>query len=252
MSLVMCSASPQRAKAAAAAEIETSWSAWNFELAPPPHARSLYTTVPLPPDDSLRGLEAHPPRREAKISKESLEAPLLSCKTAREADPNPHQFPSTVKQCAPLLGQWQIELHPVLERACVSRTRPSTHAASRSLSSSSRPTDWTRVCDAPATSPSVGHLTLVIEPTGQTLCVRPTSPTNPHVVTVRDVLETLENAAMTLDYVCRGHCGLSRGPTPMCFGRRLMVTLNCLQLWWRTLDGVEIGPHPWQVVVRPR
>jgi len=239
----------QRAMVVMAAEKESS-SSWIPGAAPPPHTRSLYATIPLPPDDSTHGIEVHPPQGEARRSRNSLEWPSspMSSILPPQANPNPRRFPSTSKHHALLYGLRAIELHPFLDSACMVRSR--AHAPSHSPSS--WPTDSARVRDAPATTPSVGYLTIVVDSTGQMICVPPTSPWSPHIVTVGDVLAALEAAAVTIDYICRGRCGSTSGHAHVCEGEQLSVILNCLELWWRMPEGPQSGPHPWQLVLGRR
>ncbi|GLB42522.1 hypothetical protein LshimejAT787_1105370 [Lyophyllum shimeji] len=87
--------SSQRARRAREVESEAPSSSWISESAPPPHARSLYATIPLPPDDSPRGCEVHPPHDRAARSIKSLEWSSSSSPTTvpPHANPNPGQFP---------------------------------------------------------------------------------------------------------------------------------------------------------------
>ncbi|KAF5378893.1 hypothetical protein D9615_006863 [Tricholomella constricta] len=229
---------------------EKAWmSLWIFtDAGPPPHTRSLYATIPLPSEDSPSYLEQIPTHGAVWKAAEwssTLAPPDRPC------NPNPLQIPFKSKQHASThLHPRPIQLHPTLQGICLA-SRQIQQDAQRLSSSPSTSMDWVRDRDAPATYPSVGCLTLVIHSTGQTVCVRPTTPASLHVVTVSDVLDTLKDAFM-IDDVCRGRRQSGRSHSPICECERMSVKLNSLQLWWGTSDGVEVGPHPWQLVVAPK
>ncbi|KAF5378832.1 hypothetical protein D9615_006864 [Tricholomella constricta] len=217
---------------------------------PPAHTRPLYSSIPLPPDEpscedpeyltnSSKGRSdddsaALTPSMSAAALDVANDLALVSFASkhhASPASPDRHSHPHPIR------------LHPVLENACQSSSSPSLSSPPPT------PTDWARDRDAPATTPSVGYLTLKISSSDQTVRVRPSSPISPHIVTVGDVFDAIEEAMKTADNACRGRSQPKGGHSPTCIGERISAILNSLRLRWRTSDGSVAGPHPWQLVV---
>ncbi|KAF8071632.1 hypothetical protein FPV67DRAFT_885510 [Lyophyllum atratum] len=206
-------------------------------VAPPSHTRSLYASIPLPPDDIDREVEVYPRPRTAVTSIGSLGSSLSSSSTTAPPtppNPNPIQFSSTKGPHGSTHDPRPIQLHSSLQNACLSSCLSPPRTLGKGSRSPPRPTNWARDREAPATTPSVGCLTLIIDSTGRSICIWPTSHTRPHVVTVGDVMDALDAALITVDEVCRARCGSGRKDTPVCVGEQMSVLLDSLQIWWRT------------------
>ncbi|GLB42524.1 hypothetical protein LshimejAT787_1105390 [Lyophyllum shimeji] len=151
---------------------------WILDSAPPRHTRSLYATIPLPTEDWPHDAEDDEMCKPARRSKASLA--LSSSCTAAPPPPNPNPndclFTSRHPACQ---SPHPLQLHPSLQNASLSSSPASGRSPSPRVASARPSTDWTRHRNAPATTPSVGQLTVTIESTGRTFCVHPTSPISP-------------------------------------------------------------------------
>ncbi|KAG5725299.1 hypothetical protein E4T56_gene12663 [Termitomyces sp. T112] len=146
--------------------ISSWWPAYNDDL-PPPHTRSMYWTIPLPQIDELDSLEAFEACASSGASPVGYgSSPPLSSQITPplpppRPNPNPSHFPVT-----PSTRQ-HVRLHPILEGGCsLSHAPTSTHNT------------------APATIPSVDHITAMIASTGELIQILPSSPIPPYTVTL--------------------------------------------------------------------
>ncbi|KAF8069308.1 hypothetical protein FPV67DRAFT_1491857 [Lyophyllum atratum] len=231
---------------------------WVTESAPPPHTRSLYATIPLPHDDNLYDFGGYSTqkisesRRAAWTSSSSSSSSLWFTAPPPPPNPNPADFPSTSKRHSSPRRPHPIHLHTSLQNACLSPSSSSQHTLHRRSRVPQMLTNWGGHRDDPATTPSVGDLTVMLGSTGQTVYIRPTSHLSPYVVTVGDVLDGLGAAFLTSDNGCRRRCRLWLEHAPACIGERLLVASNTLQVWWRMPAEAEAGSNPWQLVTRRR
>ncbi|GLB42521.1 hypothetical protein LshimejAT787_1105360 [Lyophyllum shimeji] len=222
---------------------EPMWSSsWSFMMSsPPPHSRSLYSTIPLPPEDTPSATETYPTNCEAKRSSESLAppSPFASPPPSIGVVPaSPHPRSTTKGAAVPGDDPEPIELHPSLKNAGISVSPVSVRSAD-----SCSPPNQPRGRDAPATSPSVEDLTLRINSTGQKVHVAPSSPASSPIVTVGDVLDVLEAAFMTVSDTPRGPCRSKRKNKSRPVGERISLILKSIQTWLGTPSGSEAGTH---------
>ncbi|KAG5641174.1 hypothetical protein DXG03_005862 [Asterophora parasitica] len=105
------------------------------------------------------------------------------------------------------------------------------------------PIVWAQDRDSPATTPSVGYLTLKISSTGQTIRVQPTSAASPHIVTVGDVFDAMEEATRTSEHVASRGSHPKRRRSPRQIGARISTMLHSLHLGRRTSDDPAAGPN---------
>ncbi|RDB26938.1 hypothetical protein Hypma_005129 [Hypsizygus marmoreus] len=229
-----------------------------WSSAPPPHSRPLYRTIPLPAEDTEEQPIAGTGRAGAPMSMSPTSPPPASTTSVLLAswpDSPPRlcyqQFDHNMTTS---LRPKLIQLHPTLQRACLSPSLMVLHLPSElsTVGAQSR--------SAPATNPSLGYLNIVITRYSAVTPVRP-SPSNPVIVTVGDVLDVLERVADMFmdDHDGERHIqGVSEGergwPDGSELAKRIRV-LDSLKLHWRAstaLEGIGAGSTTWQLVVECR
>ncbi|RDB27022.1 hypothetical protein Hypma_005115 [Hypsizygus marmoreus] len=229
-------------------------SPWS-SAAPPPHSRPLYQTIPLPTEDTTDyAIAAAAPTTMSPTSPPPTTP--WSMLLAPWPDSSPYANCQQFDHIKATSAQFNpIQLHPILERACLS----SSLSVLNPLSQLS--TDGAQDRSAPATNPSLGYLSIIITRYGATMPVHP-SPSNPFVVTVGDVLDALykvadiimneENDGQNVGGGGRGKKGERRSSGGWQGRTRV---LGSLKLCWRTSTGNTgpgAGSHMGQLVVECR
>ncbi|KAF8071630.1 hypothetical protein FPV67DRAFT_885622 [Lyophyllum atratum] len=221
----------------AVAIVEPVWSSsWPVSSSePPPHNRSLYATIPLPPEDNPPGAVAYPSKSAANSTGSATSSSSLTSSPPQK-NPSSSRVSSAKKRPTALRFQVNsIKLHDSLQNAGISVSPSSPAVESGSVDS---PAGSPLGRDEPATSPSVINLTLVVDSTGEAIQVRPSSPASPQIVTVGDVLDELEDSFVPTRDVC---CGTKRQGTSAPVSERISVILKSIHVWWRKPDGSEAG-----------
>ncbi|KAG6916771.1 hypothetical protein DXG01_005467 [Tephrocybe rancida] len=224
---------------------------WWSELEPPPHDRSMYGTIPLPADD--REMDEDRPGLLAPMPTASQDS-LQSLPSLYSASSSSLSTWTSSEPTTPLLGaayesreptelvlppnQRTMALHPFLQSACASpdaqHTAPSPQVKHLAY-------EVAQLRDEPATTPSVGFLTLVVDPSGRTMGVHPSAPASPHIVTVGDVLDAL-------DANSESKTQQRKTRSPRRLAERVSQVLESVNLRWKT-EGGEDRPKPWRLVV---
>ncbi|KAG5639058.1 hypothetical protein H0H81_007316 [Sphagnurus paluster] len=226
------------------------WSSTSEANRPPAHERPLYSNVPLPPAD----VDCEPKKQKRKSVEIAPECFNSSCSSSSEPFVDHSLAPSKPTHSKASKHDKKlhpIRLHPVLEHACQSSS-PLSPSSKSGATLPANLADWVQEQDSPATMPSVGYLNMKINSTGKTIRVRPTSPASPHIVTVGDVFNALEEALKITDPKSGTRLSPKVGKKSKCIGERIARVLDSLQLWWRASDGTTAGPHPLQLVVGRR
>ncbi|KAG6808395.1 hypothetical protein H0H92_004280 [Tricholoma furcatifolium] len=164
---------------------------------PPGHLRSMYANIPLPED-----------KTEEDVDNAPMPSTLPSGSGVDKILPIPDNG---------LYMHRAIEVHPILQKAL-------------SCTQNSPLEDEADVYSQPATIPSMGYLTLVVDYTGQTVGVHPFSPVNPFIVTIGDVIRTLKALGLHEEQNPKKSKIRSSKHT----GTRISRLVEALNVWWKT------------------